>query len=204
MTVAKEQDDVDHYEVLGLASSISRRNATTRDIKAAYRRTLLLNHPDKSTASSRNDAIELETYDKAEPIEKYSQRSASVRPAPKYSVDEITLALKVLSSPSERSKHDRHLLERASRANQERVRQEDSFRTGFETVDLDDMEVDEDADGITSWYRACRCGDDRGFYVTEHDLEIDEKHGMVITGCKGCSLWLRIVFEAVQSDTPPT
>lgn len=71
------------------------------------------------------------------------------------------------------------------------------FRTGIETVDLDDLEVDE-AQGI--WYRSCRCGDERGFLIKEADLEEAAEDGEVSVGCRGCSLWLKVLFGVVEDD----
>ena len=67
------------------------------------------------------------------------------------------------------------------------------FRTGVETVDLDDLE---EGEGV--WWRGCRCGDDKGFEVQEEDLEAAIKEGEVSVGCKGCSLWLRVLFGVVD------
>lgn len=71
------------------------------------------------------------------------------------------------------------------------------FKTGVDVVDLDDLEYDE-AEGI--WYRGCRCGDERGFEVREHDLEEGGGEGEVVVGCRGCSLWLRLLFGVVEGD----
>jgi len=71
------------------------------------------------------------------------------------------------------------------------------FRTGIETVDLDDLKVDE-AQGI--WYRSCRCGDERGFLIKEADLEEAAEDGEISVGCKGCSLWLKVLFGVMEDD----
>ena len=65
---------------------------------------------------------------------------------------------------------------------------------GLETVDLDDLDYDEEGGG--AWYRGCRCGSVRGFRVTEEDLEKEVENGDVVVGCVGCSLWLRVTFQA--------
>lgn len=75
-------------------------------------------------------------------------------------------------------------------------------------MDLEDLSEDGNEDGGV-WFRGCRCGDERGFLVTEEDLErgVDAENegkgttgrGEVVVGCRGCSLWVRVVF-AVQDD----
>ena len=66
---------------------------------------------------------------------------------------------------------------------------------GLETVDLDDLTFDE-AQAV--WYRACRCGHERGFVITEGELDADAEIGEVVTGCRGCSLWLNVTFVATE------
>ena len=92
------------------------------------------------------------------------------------------------------------------------------FYTGCEMVDLEDMEYEcgEGTDGAESaiWYRGCRCGEKRGYVVTEEMLnaasaritsgtagENDEVEmggdggiGTVVVGCEGCSLWIAVEF----------
>lgn len=77
------------------------------------------------------------------------------------------------------------------------VKGREVFRTGIETVDLDDLEVDE-ARG--EWYRSCRCGDDQGFLVAESDLEEAVEEGELSVGCRGCSLWLKVLFGVMEED----
>jgi diphthamide biosynthesis protein 4 len=70
------------------------------------------------------------------------------------------------------------------------------FRTGLDTVDLDDLIFDE---GKELWTRGCRCGDDAGFVVTEAELELNAEDGELIIGCRGCSLWLRVLFGVEEA-----
>ena len=120
--------------------------------------------------------------------------------------------------------------------------------TGVETVDLDDLEhhqhhhqhnhhrdpdgdddheQDEGANGrreaTSVWTRPCRCGNDRGFELSEDDLEhaispiepaapnephvVSQAHrnhshaySEILVGCKDCSLWLRVNFSVVVED----
>lgn len=71
-----------HYEVLALSSTHS--EVTDQDIKVAYRRALLLHHPDKSDATRAS------------------------RPT----IDQIILAYKTLLNPATRSEYDQSLVVR--------------------------------------------------------------------------------------------
>ena len=64
-------------------------------------------------------------------------------------------------------------------------------------MDLDDLQHDE-TKGF--WFRACRCGNERGYLVTESELEEETQHGDIIVGCRGCSLSLRVMFQAIEDD----
>jgi diphthamide biosynthesis protein 4 len=110
------------------------------------------------------------------------------------SVDAIKTAYAVLSDPTSRADYDRELLLRRKPSGQDKA-----FHTGEEVVDLDDLAFDEE-EGI--WYRGCRCGEDRGYVVTECQLEDEERKGgrEVMVGCRGCSLWIRVGFGIVDGD----
>lgn len=100
----------------------------------------------------------------------------------KVSIDTIALAYKILSSPDLKHEYDQGL----STQSPQKV-----FHTGLDTVDLDDLDFDEAKD---VWTRGCRCGDEGGFIVTESELEKNAEDGELIVGCRGCSLWLRVLF----------
>ena len=172
MTVSRPQGALDYYSVLGLSSVKDYRSYTPSEIKAAYRRTLLLHHPDKTTSATSNLIKEGESV---------------------LSVDTITAAYKTLITPSLRRDHDCHLLLRKSNP-----QRNEEFRTGIEEVDLDDLTFDE-ANGV--WFRSCRCGEQRGFIVTESILEEADREGLqeVRVGCSGCSLWLSVGFGVDDS-----
>jgi diphthamide biosynthesis protein 4 len=78
----------------------------------------------------------------------------------------------------------------------------------LEIFDLDDMEVEttrQQGHGIetaetTVWYRGCRCGDEKGFLVREEDLEREAERGEVMVGCRGCSLWAKVMFAVDESE----
>ena len=156
-----------YYEILGLPESL--RNASVipaQTLRGAKRRAMLQNHPDKSNqiALKKKDVV--------------------------YSIDQISEAFSVLSSATTRAKYDKELKLQSTTANGGG----ETFRTGVETVDLDD--VDED-DVLGIWYRGCRCGDDRGFLIFEADLEEAAEEGELNVGCRGCSLWLKVLFSVV-------
>lgn len=152
-----------HYEVLNLQN----RGASAQDVKLAYRRALLLHHPDKQDPS---------------------RTSAEVA-----TIDEITAAYNALINEDSRRDYDRKLALESNFKNGATT--EWSFRTNVETVDLDDLEYDEQAG---TWYRSCRCGLSRSYKLIEENLVQEERSGEIIVGCIGCSLWLRVVFVATE------
>lgn len=144
-------------------------------LKEAYRRALLTHHPDKST-------------------------SAKPETRSKPRIDEISLAYRTLSSPLLRAEHDREL--RLRKSDQDSVNGPtgiEVFHTGLDTVDLDDLDYD---DSSETWYRACRCGQGRGFVVDEAQLEkaVGRGESDVLVGCRGCSLWLKVLFGIVEES----
>ncbi|CAD6582032.1 MAG: hypothetical protein ASARMPRED_000765 [Alectoria sarmentosa] len=159
----------DHYQVLALPSNPSAsKDLTDQDIRLAYRRALLLHHPDKSRPSLTSP------------------------PASKHTIDAITLAYKTLIDPSTRSEYDLSLITASSTTT--RIPLQPSH-PGLETVDLDDMGYDEREQ---MWYRGCRCGKDGAYVITEEELELNTEYGETITPCQGCSLWLRVTFAVAE------
>ncbi|KAI9695766.1 MAG: Diphthamide biosynthesis protein 4 [Bogoriella megaspora] len=157
----------EHYTILNLSPTLHTSH-TLSTIKSAYRRALLLHHPDKSPSQN-------------------SPRHPTSTPT----IDAISLAYRILSNPSTRSEYDRSLtlLNKPSFTLEQHA---EAFRSGLETVDLDDLSYDE-GEGV--WTRGCRCGQGRGFVVREEELEREAQSGEVVVGCGGCSLWMRVVFE---------
>ncbi len=167
-----EQEQLqDHYKILGLSSPYLRdHDVTPHDIKLAYRRALLHYHPDKSRIQLLNKA-------KVEPS--------------RYTVDQIAIAYKTLIDPKRRLEYDRSIrLNSPSPGLTYEI-----SHPGLETVDLDDLAFD---DEHNIWYRNCRCGNEKGFLISEEELEKEAEHGEVITGCRGCSLWLRVTFAMAE------
>lgn len=166
----KQEHLPDHYKVLGLPSPYVDNDLTPHDIKLAYRRALLHYHPDKSR---------IQVLENAKPT------------APRYTVDQIADAYKTLIDPKRRFEYDSslRLVSPSTGLTSERS------HLGLETMDLDDLAFDEEHN---IWYRSCRCGNEKGFLIGEEELERDAEHGEVITGCRGCSLWLRVTFAMAE------
>jgi diphthamide biosynthesis protein 4 len=160
-----------YYEVLGLPDALrDDPNLTAQSIRNAYRRALLQNHPDKATQ---------------QPVK-----------AATFSIDQISQAFSALSDRNSRAEYDRGLKQKAAQ-HKRGDKGTEVFRTGIETVDLDDLEAD-DVHGV--WYRSCRCGDDRGFLIKESDLEEATEDGEISVGCRGCSLWLKVLFGVMEEE----
>jgi diphthamide biosynthesis protein 4 len=202
MSSSHTGNDQNFYTVLNLPSPTTQASTpvTAATIKQAYHTALLKYHPDKLNSPSKD-------------------------PIP--SVSSIQLAYATLSDPALRSAHDRALLLRkpvpslASNYDNNKTDAENSgaagndsasasskasaaFHTGSEQLDLDDMHYNESDDGSgASWNYACRCGDARGFVLTEAQLEAEEARGgrEVVVGCTGCSLWVRVAFGVVELES---
>lgn len=167
------------YEILGLpVPSTELEGISNQIIKSAYRRSLLLHHPDKAPAAHRG------------PPERCPSQIRET-----YSIDQITEAYNVLSIPKKRAQYDLELKLRGSTGRQDQQKQ--PFKTGIETKDLDDLEYKELEN---AWYMNCRCGDERGFLIKEEDLEEVADEGELGVGCRGCSLWLKVLFSIADED----
>lgn len=176
----------DAYAILALPPPQSLKGATltTGQVKAAYRKALLLHHPDKSSSDDHLDNSGI------------ASRSDFV------TIDSIALARDVLLSPPRRAAHDLQLKLRKPNKDPNQPR---NPSTELETVDLDDLTYIEDIAGVSAWTRHCRCGDPVGFHVSEDDLEealhdqdgskvLQKSHGEILVCCDGCSLMLRVGF----------
>lgn len=140
--------------------------------KKAYRKALLVHHPDKVPTKTGNPA-----FTKASDV----------------TVDEIALAYKTLSEPSLKVEYD-HWLASNHTGDGSGTESNRIHHTGLETVDLDDLSFNEKTG---SWSRACRC-EVGGYVVTEDELEANLEDHEIIVGCQGCSLWLRVLFSVEE------
>lgn len=171
-----------HYEILDLPAPLQNESHISAQIlRTAYRRALLRHHPDKSSKPALNRAPETK--------------------AP-FTIDQITHAFQTLSDPKTRSAYNASLaLNHYSGANGVGgVQSKEEWKTGIDTVDLDDLEMGSEDAEEQEWYRGCRCGEERGFVITEGDLEDAAREGEVTVGCRGCSIWLRVLFGVVEDD----
>jgi curved DNA-binding protein CbpA len=157
-----------YYEVLNITpATLDTSSDQTQILKKAYHRALLLHHPDKKNKPTPSSSSHL-------------------------TIDQISTAYAILSSPSLRQDYDKAL----SLSNQSTL-STTTFQTGIHDIDLDDLDFD---DGSGQWYRSCRCGNPRGYVFGEGDLEEAADFGEVMVGCLDCSLWLRVHFAVMEED----
>lgn len=164
-----------HYEVLGFVNSAS---TSKQDLKTAYHRALLYHHPDKAQNASVKDGTTRFKHD------------STVT----YTIDQITTAYNIISDPVARASYDKQLSLTRKKAKE---LDERTLHDGLETYDLDDLKYDDDR---ASWYRECRCGDQRGYLLNEADLDGESSEGQIYIACKGCSLWIKVLFSLAEDD----
>lgn len=171
-----------HYEVLGLVNYL--HGPISKDVvKAAYRKALLQHHPDKGFSQHPRVNRSL------------SLLSHSGTP-PTYTIDDISLAYKVLADPIARADYNRQLDLQTTSGQIARSKKESVIHAGIETFDLEELDYNEKS---STWHRPCRCGTAQGYRVSECQLEQEAGHGEVYVGCEGCSLWIRVLFEIEES-----
>ncbi|KAF2212873.1 hypothetical protein CERZMDRAFT_40395 [Cercospora zeae-maydis SCOH1-5] len=156
--------NLDHYQLLGLSEMRNASSISPDELRQAYKRALLSYHPDKHSPDTPR-----------------SSEHTTV------TVDEIAEAYKVLGDPVLRAQYDQELANAAS-SDPPAL---NTRHTGMEVVDLEELDADDHA---SMWTRPCRCGSEPAFVVTEAELEKNVEFGELITGCKGCSLWLKVMF----------
>ncbi|WPG98700.1 Hypothetical protein R9X50_00149400 [Acrodontium crateriforme] len=157
------------YDILSLEAKQHLPLIPPQEIKNAYKQALLKHHPDKATIGA-------------------GQLSVS-----DVTVDDISLAYKTISDPKLRADYDQAW--KISQANDFTATNGRVHKTGLDTIDLDALDYDE---ASRTWSKGCRCGDTQGFIVSEANLEDHIEDGELTIGCKGCSLWLRILFSAEE------
>ncbi|KAK5943592.1 hypothetical protein PMZ80_004600 [Knufia obscura] len=175
-SVAKSSEKSDYYTILGLP--VPKRPGTAQlpldTLKSAYRRTLLLHHPDKVAAQQ-------------------ASQKAALSPDRYFTVDQIAEAYETLSDPVSRSRYDEDLLKNKARL---LARGRSKSGAGLETFDLEDLDYN---DSSQKWSKKCRCGG--SYSVSEQELEEVASEGEVVATCHGCSLCIRIIFDTVDEDS---
>ena len=163
-----------YFAVLALPEpSPSLPRPSDLEIKTAYKKALLLHHPDKSS----------------------SPKPTQVSYTP--TIDQITQAYRVLSSTHSREAYMRNLL--ASRASLiGPLTNKPELQPSVDVVDLSDMQHDEKE---LVYYRSCRCGRQKSYLVSERELEKRIEDGEVDVGCDGCSLLIRVEFGVTNDDS---
>lgn len=164
-----------YYEILQLPHDSKPINPT--ELKVAYHRALLLHHPDKKCPPSPPTLNTIHTSQYA------------------FSVDQITEAYKTLSSPVNKVKYDNLLVKDTRRL---KKAPKDVHHPGLELYDLEELSHN---DQTSSWNRQCRCGDELGYNLTESDLEKESEHGEIYVGCSGCSLFIKVLFDAASASS---
>jgi DnaJ-class molecular chaperone len=200
-----------HYAVLNLApptrTGKGNTTATTEEIKHAYHKALLAYHPDKTQPQNPSDRTPL------------SQPAGQQNGRADITVDDIKSAYKVLVNERTRRDYDRKLLFAPSRLDRDHGAITAGGERGgvgaenipspplYGTFDLDDLQYRErDAarggggGGGGLWSHACRCGAEVAYEVTEDQLERYSALGEVLVPCQGCSLWIKVLFEALDGD----
>ena len=171
---------MDFYRVLGLTEKQHDQSLSPAEVRQAYKQALLHHHPDKqNTAKPREDKTE-----------------SDVAPTT-FTVDEITKAYQTLADPELRAAYDRQ-----RQGADDGLQEHAPYPTyhcyvGLEVVDLEELDCHDES---AIWTRSCRCGSQPAFIVTEAELEKNSKSGEVITGCKGCSLCLKVLFSEAASS----
>lgn len=168
-----------YYQILGLETSQYFTDIQPQELKTAYHQALLLYHPDKASLSS-------------------TQAQHDRSKLPSTTVNHVALAYQTLSEPLLKAQYDRWLRFELSKQVLDASTSVPIF-TGLETVDLDDLTFDSET---TVWSKSCRCGEEKGFLVSVDELERNFAERQLIVGCKGCSLWLMVLYGTEECDAP--
>jgi diphthamide biosynthesis protein 4 len=156
------------YEILGLTFSAS-SPPTPSDIKAAYHRALLSNHPDKFPSTPTAPILSTLT------------------------VDAIKSAYGTLSNPTTRTLYDRTLLTSISHKSSSIP----DALTGEECVDLDDMTYDDSTASYFRACR-CGEARGHEVSEDDLEAEAASGAREVLVQCAGCTLWLRVEFSMIE------
>ncbi|KAM7207052.1 hypothetical protein V8F33_000151 [Rhypophila sp. PSN 637] len=200
-----EEGPPSYYDILNLSPSAIEdahaqggASSSNHLIKRAYRRALLSHHPDKQQKH----------HQATKSFPQRAKSSSETDSEYKYTIDQISQAYAILSSPSQRAIYDSQLKLLHLNASTNNGTSQDGIstlyeisKTGIENVDLDDLDQEEDdKKSEAKWYRPCRCGNPRGYLFSESDLEEASDLGELMVGCADCSLWLRVHFAVLEEE----
>ncbi|KAJ1331466.1 diphthamide biosynthesis protein 4 [Microdochium nivale] len=195
------------YDILSLTPKHLEGQASTAQstvVKKAYHRALLQHHPDKANSNTSNTS-----NGGGEDAGGSKSKNKSPPRGVTYTVDQIQEAYTTLSDTKKRAEYNRSLASASSSSSATTTSRQQqsshtatfsttrSFQTGLEVVDLDDVDFD-DRKGL--YFRACRCGNPRGYRFKENNLEENEDEGVLMVECLDCSLWLKVLFTAAAVD----
>lgn len=172
--VKEDAPQPSYYDVLRISPRDDDINLGT--LRAAYRSLLLEHHPDKSKLNEQRPKLGNKDQEQ-------------------YSIDLITRAYQTLSDRSQRAQYDKELANR--KQGQDRATAQNQYAS-FGSFDLEDLEFD----GSHTWSLACRCGLEKGYTLTEDDLEKEAELGEIYVGCHGCSLSIKVSFSTAGPDDP--
>lgn len=170
-----------YYEILQLPPPRSSQTLTKEDVKAAYHRALLVHHPDKATKNVSAKSL--------------AQQSTN---AIFYSIDQIVAAYETLADPLKCSAYKKQFEGISNGEVLSRPSEEKGTHPGVEALDLEDLSFDEET---STWHHECRCGNEDGYVVTEAELESEAEHGEIYVGCRGCSLFIKVMFGVTEAVT---
>lgn len=185
-----------YYAILALppprwgAASHTSRADFAAELRRAYKAALLSAHPDKKR-ETRTDG------------------NGGVQDKLGYTIDDVKEAYLVLATERSRAEYDNWLVRQGDTSDSTMAggtngaangNMSAEFVLGLEVLDLADFEEVDGRDGKMEWTRGCRCGAERGFVISEEELEEVEARGdrEVLVGCEGCSLWVRVGFEVEE------
>lgn len=183
------------FEVLGIDRS-TRHALTPLDLRAYYRRALLLYHPDKQPSSGpgRVPAIPATTaanqVDRARLAPETDAEEGGGMAGTQGTIDQVRESYRVLLTllfPESLHLTGQPATDKAS----DRHAGSSTGVTGYQIVDLDEFEA---LDDEGAWRLTCRC---TGTYtLTETDLD----QGRDVVGCSGCSLLVRVTYQENTED----
>ncbi|KAI0082511.1 DnaJ-domain-containing protein [Panus rudis PR-1116 ss-1] len=163
--------NIDYYASLSIPQT-----ASLVEIKQAYRRALLLHHPDKLTANKGERSYTL-CSDERDPID----------------IGKLKEAYETLSNPILRASYDIALFrsQDSKHASGPRPAQVISLED-FTEIDLPNAGEEPVGEGAMTWAYECRCG---GRYVIDESMMERDEH---LVGCNSCSEVVWVGYEVAE------